>query len=170
MLREKDRKKATYFVSVGNPCRKYRSWQISQTSLFLSGRWKVVTLSAKIKRFNDNSLLLTLLCVDSASVTHAWSGIWKLMLPLQLGERRWNGVLHTWTCVSPTSLWAPHLIMWYIFAGSTEASAGVISLIQHMVILLETSFSSVSMPTQVFWISRFRRPLDEWQLVHFHFS
>lgn len=35
-------------------------------------------------------------------------------------------------------------------AGSTEASADVISLIQHMVILLETSSSSVSTPIQVF--------------------
>lgn len=68
-------KKATYFVSVGNPCRKYQSWQISQILLFLSGHWKVVKLSAKSKQFNDDSLLLAVLCMDSAFVTNAQSGL-----------------------------------------------------------------------------------------------
>lgn len=47
--------------------------------------------------------------------------------------------IRTWTCMSTTSLWTTQLIL----AGCAEASADFVSLIQHMLISLETSFSSV---------------------------
>lgn len=52
---ERGEGKATYFVSVGNPCRKHQSWQTSEFWWFLSGHWKVVRLSAKIRQCSDNS-------------------------------------------------------------------------------------------------------------------
>lgn len=140
MLCEKDRVKTTYFVSVGNPCRKYQSWQISQILLFLSGHWKVVTLSAKIKQFNDCSMLFMLLCMDSAFVADVEAGIWKLMLPFQLGDHRWNGAFHQNMDLhehhQPLNYPAhPRRLHW--------GPADFVSLLLHMLISQETSFSSV---------------------------
>lgn len=94
---EKERK-ATYFVSVENPCRKHRSWQISQISLFLSGHRKVVRLSAKIKQFDVNSLLLMLLWVGFVFVSDVQAGIWKLIYPCNWGKGESEFFIMTQTC------------------------------------------------------------------------
>lgn len=54
--------------------------------------------------------------------------------------------IRTWTCMRTTSLWSTQ----FILTDCAEASADFVSLLQHMLISLETAFSSAPTFIQIF--------------------